>query len=108
MTYIADMTHFVDVLVPGNEVPPAARRLAEYLGSIVSAASLAKPEHVLVTGLRCRRRPRRKACQGQIRLRVLQGTSEILWECTRCGDNGIIHNWQGTLWDCSCDRVIIH
>ena len=108
MTYIVDMTRYLDVLVPGAKLPSATRRLGEYLGHIVSVASIAKPNHLVVTGLRCRRRPSRKPCDGHIRFRVVRDTSEILWECTRCGDNGIIHSWQGTLWDCSRDHPVVH
>jgi hypothetical protein len=108
MTMIADMTHYVEVLVPGAPLPPTTRRLGEYLGSIVSAASLARPDALVVTALRCRRRPARRQCSGRIRFRVLGDTGEILWECTECADNGIIHNWQGTLWDCSGDTMVVH
>lgn len=108
MTYIADMQHFLDVLLPGAQVAPAARRMGEYLGSIVAAASLAKPNLQVKTSLRCRRRPNRRQCPGHIRFRVLPATNEIVWECAACADNGIIHNWRGTLWDFSRDLSSIH
>jgi hypothetical protein len=56
---------------------------------------------VLSSKVKCRRRPGRKPCPGEI-MAVLRGQSkEIIWECPVCGDNGVIHHWGGTLWDCS-------
>lgn len=108
MTYITDMQHFIDLLTPGAQVPPAARRLGEYLGTIVAAASLAKENQPVKTTLHCRRRPNRRPCKGLIRIRVLPATGEIVWDCPTCADNGIISNWKGTLWDFSRDKSSVH
>jgi hypothetical protein len=30
---------------------------------------------------------------------VTDAEMNIAWECPACGDNGLIHHWQGTPWD---------
>ena len=79
-------------------LPGPARRLAEHVGAIVTSVADQPREVVAVTGVRCRRRPRRRSCPGEIRA-VIDGESNIVWECPACGDNGVIHHWQGTPWD---------
>jgi len=103
MILIADMTHYTSLLDPGAEVPKEARRLGEYLGRIVGAASLARIGAVVETDVRCRRRPGRRPCSGHVRLHV-GPDGEITWECSVCLDTGLIQNWQGTLWDHSGRR----
>ena len=48
MSYIADMTHFDGVLAPGVKLPAPARKMVEFLGRIVSAASVAKPGQMIL------------------------------------------------------------
>jgi hypothetical protein len=97
-TWVTDMTHFPppDEVLPESYAP--ARRLAAYLGS-VGAASVASPNEVVETALRCRRRPSRRPCPGYIALR--KDGARITWECTACDDNGVISGWRGTHWDLS-------
>ena len=77
-------------------------RLAEYLGSIVEKASLYFPEQWGGTNMRCRRRPGRQRCPGQIHVRIgKEDPPEILWACPSCEENGVIRNWQGSAWDLS-------
>ena len=99
-TYITDMTHLPDPLDPDPRIPEPARRLTEYLGSIIEKASLFLPERWEETNMRCRRRPGRQQCPGRIHVRIgKEDPPEIRWECPRCEENGIIRNWQGSAWD---------
>jgi PhzF family phenazine biosynthesis protein len=94
------MTHLPDPLDPDPRIPEPARRLTEYLGSIIEKASLFLPERWGETNMRCRRRPGRQRCPGRIHVRIgKEDPSEILWACPRCEENGIIRNWQGSAWD---------
>ena len=100
MTWVTDLSHFVDETgnLPTN-IPGPARRLAEYLASIVVAAtSAADNQGQAVQRVKCRRRPGREACPGVIEYR-LWADERITWKCPSCGDNGVISNWQSTAWD---------
>ena len=103
--WITDMRHFLDVLEPDVEFPRPARRLAEYFGKIVEAATSNPPMVLLNTEIRCRRRPGRKPCVGHVRLvyKDDEDEGEIIWECTSCGDRGIIRGFEGTPWDRSLE-----
>ena len=98
--WITDLQHVLDK--DGSIAPPSgsARRLAEHLTAIVTMVS--RPELVLgdIDRVRCRRRPQRKPCPGQIDGELDVETSEIMWWCPVCGDHGSIRNWEGTQWDC--------
>jgi hypothetical protein len=78
----------------------AARRLAEFLGSIVIATTGAVSDQYKMSDVSCRRRPHRRPCTGKIWHRLNRATSRIEWYCPVCADNGLIPNWQGTIWDC--------
>lgn len=100
-TWITDIRHFLD---ENNELilePGIARRLAEYQGAIIEAVTARPPDKVdFVTGIRCRRRPRRKRCEGNIIAGYEESDpSTIGWFCPFCDDNGYISGWQETQWD---------
>ena len=104
MTWVTDLTHFLDesgTFPPG--LPGPARRLAEFLASIVTAATTSRGSSTPL--VRCRRRPGHRPCPGLIAHRVLSD-SRVYWECPSCGDNGFISNWQGTGWDRSPRRIV--
>jgi hypothetical protein len=102
-TWITDMRHVLDVLEPEVDVPGPARRLAEYFGRIVEAATSKPPMQRVDTEIGCRRRPRRRPCIGHIRLVWDDEEGEITWECTSCGDRGVIRGFEGSPWDRSVD-----
>ena len=74
--------------------------MGQYLGRIVSAATCCNVEQPLESVIPCRRRPGNRSCPGHIRL-VRQKDGNVIWLCTSCGDNGVIHGWRGTPWDLS-------
>jgi len=100
-TWIIDITHYGRDKASIWDIPPHARRLAEYFGSIVGAATLAAPGVAVHTALRCRRRPGRRPCPGHIVAERFEVPPEIEWSCSSCGDRGVIRNWRGTGWDLS-------
>ncbi len=105
-TWITDITHFLDEKGEMITGPIAAAKLAEYFAAIIVMASEIEypPEHQVY----CRRKPKRKPCLGEITGYVHPDTDEIYWECLKCGDRGIINNWQGTIWDMRSTGEIMH
>jgi hypothetical protein len=100
-TWIIDLTHYLDEHGAIVTVPSPARRLAEHFGAIVRAVTWDPVGAETGSSVRCRRRPGRKRCPGQIRAAItLDDGMDIVWECPSCGDNGLISNWDGTMWDC--------
>ena len=101
MTWVIDMTHYLDERGGIAKMPTPAARLAEYFGEIVSevsSASAAALSAVLELDVACRRRPGRRRCSGKIEA-VVDDKECIQWGCPVCEDNGYISHWQGTPWD---------
>jgi len=101
-TWITDITHFLDesgLLPPG--LPAPARNLVKHFSAIISAASTSQPGVAAATGVKCRRRPNRRPCGGEIVAAIEPDSLEIVWQCPVCDDRGLIQNWQGTSWDLS-------
>ena len=100
-TWIVDITHYLDARGAIVAAPTPARRLAEHFAAIVGAATSDPQRAATASGVRCRRRPGRRPCPGEIRASItLDDRMDVVWECPACGDEGVISNWQGTLWDC--------
>lgn len=102
-TFVTDMTHFLTEDGAIAPVSGSAKRIAEFLASLVVDASSPVTSKSATTRVCCRRRPGRKRCTGTISTDLDPDTDAIIWFCPVCGDNGIIRNWQGTLWDRSFD-----
>lgn len=98
-TWVTDLTHFLQNGRLHPALPGPARRLVDHLGAIVAAVTSVEPDEPL--GVRCRRRPGRKPCPGPIEGFIDPESHEICWFCVACGDNGVISNWENTVWDCS-------
>jgi hypothetical protein len=100
-TWIIDITHYLDKRGAIVSSPAPARRLAEHFAAIIAAVTQDPHQSATVSPVRCRRRPGRRPCPGHIRAAItLDARMDITWECTSCGDNGLISNWHGTMWDC--------
>jgi hypothetical protein len=98
--FVVDLTHF---LASDGSIEPQrgpARRLADYFTKIVVAATATTPE-LNSNMIRCRRRPGRKPCVGEIETDIDTETGQIVWWCPACGEEGTISHWKGSLWDCS-------
>lgn len=65
-TWIVDITHFGDPRDPSLDIPEGARRMGQFFGTIVSAATAWPfPNVARTTALRCRRRPGRRERRGR-------------------------------------------
>jgi hypothetical protein len=93
------MVHYLDAEGCLADMPAPARNLANHLGAIVSALTSQPRGELRQTSVRCRRRPGRRPCAGQIWAVIEVDSGQISWECPACGDNGVIHQWEETPWD---------
>lgn len=96
-TWIVDLGHYLTPAGAIANMPSRARLLAEYFASIVldATANLDDPPTV-----RCRRRPKHRRCVGIIMsYPAADDLDRIYWYCPVCDDNGLISDWQNTLWD---------
>jgi hypothetical protein len=101
MTWVIDMTHYLNESGAIATMPAPAAKLAKYFGEIVSAVSNASPIEVgavVEVGIACRRRPGRRRCNGKIEA-LIDEEECIRWGCPVCQDTGYISHWQGTPWD---------
>jgi len=97
--YVTDMTHFEGI--PSGPSHEPARRMAQFFGAIVSAASVWPADKLIDSALFCRRRPGRMQCPGHLQIRRDRVSNVISWHCSRCDEQGEISNWEGTSWDFS-------
>jgi hypothetical protein len=93
------MVHYLDAEGRLADMTAPARNLVNHLGAIVSALTSQPPGELRQTSVRCRRRPGRRPCAGRIWAMIEVGSGQISWECPACGDNGVLHQWEGTPWD---------
>jgi hypothetical protein len=100
LPYRTDIRDFLNSKGELANGSPVANNLANYLGSIVEAASGNIKRHgILETNVKCRRRPNRKQCMSTVMAIINNDDSSISWTCRKCDDQGTIYNWQGTMWD---------
>jgi hypothetical protein len=93
---VTDLHHFLD-LPP--DTPGPARHLGEHLSSIVQAATAGDAHAAWESALPCRRRPANRRCPGRIIVFCTQPGTPIRWQCSLCGDDGTISNWEGCPFD---------
>ena len=92
--YITDLTHFLDEKGAIAHLPTPARRLAEFLGRVVAAASA--PAAIDAAGECCCNK-----CRKGIVIAQIAPDDAIEWFCERCGQEGRISNWRRSFWDLS-------
>ncbi len=95
---VADLRHFLDL---PDDAPGPARRLAAQLGDLVRAATSADPGPGWISALPCRRRPGHRACPGRMTVARPDPAATIVFECTDCGDGGMISGCQHSPYDCT-------
>src|SRR4030042_550698 len=97
--YITDMTHFEGI--PSGTSYEPARRITQFFGAIVSAATVSPADKLIDSTLSCRRRPGRRPCPGHLQIRRDNKSGVISWQCNWCNNRGEISNWEGSNWDLS-------
>jgi len=100
-TWVTDLRHYIDEGTDewAEGLPGPALNLALALGSIVAWVTDHLPAGDAHTNVPCWRSPGRKRCRGDILAECPPGSSDIIWQCPRCGENGMISGWEGTFWD---------
>ncbi len=101
-TLITDFRHLPEI--DSDEIV-AGRSLPAFLACIVMIASIEGPEARVRSPIRCRCRPKRRACPGVILIARYAGYSEVEWRCSECEFNGMITHWQGSTADHSDQAV---
>jgi hypothetical protein len=93
---VTDLRHFLDL---AEDTPAPARRLAAHLSGIVRAATAGDAGIAWTSALPCRRRPERRPCQGRLVVRRPELAAPIRWQCSVCGDEGVISGWEDSPYD---------
>ena len=95
------MRHYLDEETGDlpDGLPAPVLTLALYFGSIVAWVTDHLPQEDWHTNVPCRRSPSRRRCLGEIMAELNRTSGYISWQCPVCGDNGLIHGWEDTLWN---------
>lgn len=93
---VTDLRHFLDLPA---DTPGPARRLAGQLSNLVRAATAVDAGVAWETALTCRRRPGNKPCSGRMVVLRAEPPVPIRWQCSGCGDEGVISNWADSPFD---------
>jgi hypothetical protein len=101
---VADLHHFLDL--PSDTLGPA-RRVAEHLSNIVRAATAGDAATSWESALPCRRQPAHRRCPGRLIVLQTEPRVPIRWECSVCGDEGIISNWEDSRFDLRRRRLAL-
>jgi hypothetical protein len=105
--WVIDIRHWLDESLTGPGLPQL--RLVEKLGEIISYATAIEAGISVDFQPVCWRRPRRKACRGELEIELVSETNQIQWSCPECGDEGVVTGWAGLIWDMSdCSSDLPH
>jgi hypothetical protein len=94
--FVSDLRHFLDLPA---DTPAPARRMAEHLTLIVRAATAGDAGLPWVSALTCSRRPGHRPCPGNLAVSRSDIPPSIAWQCTSCGDEGVISGWERSPFD---------
>ena len=96
--YITNATHFLDEKGAIGPQHGPGRKMADFLGTVIVAATLQD------TGLK---QPNCFKCAASVKTHA-PVSGAIEWICAGCGESGRITNWEGTLWDMSTHTDVRH
>lgn len=84
---------------PKTEMPADILAFRNYLGHMIKA-SVATDELEFLSPIPCRKRVKRKPCEGFVKI-MKQTIPEpyIYWHCSVCDDGGRIADWRGCVYD---------
>jgi hypothetical protein len=99
------MRHYLDEETGDlpEAIPERVLSLAVFFGAIVAWVTDHLPEGDRLTNVPCRRSPGHRRYRGEVVAELDRPSGQIVWRCPLCGDNGLIHGWENTPWDCQHD-----
>ena len=77
-----------------------ARRMADFIGDVVCAATVSPKGKLKQSAVRCQKRPGHRKCPGRI-IVCEQANGDVEWECSSCDYSGVIRGWQDGWFDLS-------
>jgi hypothetical protein len=93
---VIELSHYLEL---PEESPGPARRLAADLYRIVRAATAGEVGAAWTSALPCRRRPAHRPCHGRLVVLRTGPPAPIHWQCSVCGDMGLISGWEDSPFD---------
>jgi hypothetical protein len=90
--YITDASHFVDTKGAIGPKRGPARKMSDFLSSVIVAATLTDQQSV--------NQPKCIKCTEPVEA-AIGACDAVLWSCTVCAATGRISNWRRTFWDMS-------
>jgi hypothetical protein len=100
--FVSDLRHFLEI---PDDAPGPARKMAQHLGSVVRAATAGDAGTPWITAIACRRRPRNRPCTGHIAVFRADLPAPIEWQCSVCGEEGVISGWDESPFDIRLPRA---
>ena len=94
-----NLEHFFDEEGELIKTPRSTNLLGQFITSIIEESTKNLEDNLIITKINCRRRPKRKPCNGIIVSKYNYKTQSIDWTCSKCGDESSIYNWQYSEWD---------
>jgi len=98
--WVINIQHWLDETKTVAAVPQLkskVKKLTEIITYATSVASGISTNEVP----KCRQRPKRKPCKGNLDIFLEKATNQIRWHCNICGDEGVVSGWEGLIWDMS-------
>lgn len=99
-TWVTNIQHFLNEKGELGDLPKPALNLANHIISIIEEATRNSENEPQEINVRCRRRPERKKCTGNIIAYINKDNpGQIIWFCPECDDNGVITGWGSTIYN---------
>ncbi len=106
MVMVTNIQHFLDEDGKIPRLSPKTKELFLFLTTVIEVATIHYGQPLAFAEIDCRRTSEDMDCEGEIGVWILYEDNSIGWECTECGDEGVISDWEGTQWDMR--KQIIH
>ncbi|MES2206763.1 MAG: hypothetical protein V4525_08210 [Pseudomonadota bacterium] len=90
-----DIRHFLDTKGAIALKSKPDLKFAEFIGSLIAASTFSSTKTANSCCFIC----------GSHVTSVVSHTEHIAWQCNSCNEEGVISNWQGTLWDLTDNSV---
>jgi hypothetical protein len=102
--WVIDIRHWLDDTHSGPGHPGLSSKVKK-LSEIIAYATAIESELPTGSPPVCWRRPKRRACPGELQIDFDPEADEIRWLCPVCGDEGVLSGWSGLIWDMTDYRM---